>query len=342
MTSTTPLYTIKDLKYYYGNRLVLDIPELELAPGSSTGFVGPNGCGKSTLLKLLSFVEQPEKGTILFNGQETKNNLGPLRKKVTLLLQEPVLLKRSVYENIAYGLKVRGDKTNMRMRVYESLDIVGLSPGQFAHRKWNELSGGEAQRVSLASRFLLTPSVLLLDEPTASVDTLSASLIKQAIITFREQYNTSLLIASHDLIWLNEVTDEISKLYEGKIVGSGRENLIHGPWIYETDSLWVKELSDGQQIRVPDLPEKDAVVILNPPDIMITLEKPKDISALNTLQGVITRMITSTEPGKVHLDVDIAEMTLTSDVTHYSAESLQLLPGKPVWVVFKASSFHLQ
>lgn len=200
----------------YSGRTVLALDKLEIPPASIIGLAGPNGSGKSTLLRLLAFLESPAIGTINFLGEPTSAKPGPVHRQVTLLVQEPYLLKRSVFANIAYGLKVRGE-TDVTKRVLQALDAVGLSPDEFSRRQWFELSGGEAQRVALAARLVLRPKVLLMDEPTASLDTSSASLIRQAALGARKEFDTSLVIASHDMTWLNAVSDRIIHLENGVI-----------------------------------------------------------------------------------------------------------------------------
>ncbi len=174
------LYEIRDLKQRYGKGpLSLDIAELSIRSSGITGLVGPNGSGKSTLLKVLSFLITYQSGSIIFDGLPSEGREGAIRREVTYLLQDSYLLNRSVYENIAYGLKLRGDVPDIKERVRESLTQVGLDPEKFAQRPWYQLSGGEVQRVALAARLALRPRVLLLDEPTANVDEASAQLVME-------------------------------------------------------------------------------------------------------------------------------------------------------------------
>jgi tungstate transport system ATP-binding protein len=341
--SPEPIYKLENLAYSYNGKFTLRIPDFTIARGASIGMVGPNGGGKSTLLRLLAFLESPAEGTVYFNGVPVDRTNATPRRHVTILLQEPYLLKRTVFENVAYGLKVRQEQTNISARVHEALSIVGLPPAEFAHRRWYALSGGEAQRVSLASRLVLKPEVLILDEPTASVDQQSALLIKNAITTMQERFDTTLIIASHDLVWLNSVTEQIYKIYDGRIVGYAAENLIDGPWMRADDGLARKILHDGQVIYTATPPERDtATALLNPSDIMLALEKPVGLSARNILRGSITHMTMENTSEKMLVVVDIAAMNLTCRITREAAESLRLLPGKSILAIFKASSLHWQ
>ena len=229
----TPIYQIHNLVHYYGDKKVLDIPGLKLTPGSIVGLMGPNGSGKSTLLKLLAFAMKPSQGSIHYKGQREKPFSKAVRSRVTLLTQRPYLLKRSVFENLAYGLKIRRNtknrnRGNMTAQIQGGLERVGLPFDTFARRQWHQLSGGEAQRVAMAARLILEPEVLLLDEPVASVDTASARRIRRAALDARDRFGTTLVIASHDAHWLYDCADSQITLAKGRIQATGEE--IRIPW----------------------------------------------------------------------------------------------------------------
>ena len=338
MKQNATAYVLKNIRHGYGQDFTLYVPDLTVEKGVSLGLVGPNGCGKSTLLRLLAFLEAPKSGEITFEDTSATEDHGPLRKEVTLVLQEPYLLKKSVFDNVAYGLRIRGERSNIKERVHDALEWVGLSPDKFANRRWFELSGGEAQRVSVASRLILRPKVLLLDEPTASVDMHSAALIQKAILDIRSRWGTTLVIASHDLTWLNSITDEVLRIHNGRIVGSGTENVISGPWIFDGRDLWTKEIGNNNKIFAIKPPDEDSVAILHPEEIMIATEAPSAVSAQNILSGRITYMTTSRQKDKVQITVQTSALSLTCSVTHYAVNSLSLLPGKDVFVIFKATS----
>jgi len=211
-----PLYQLRDVIQEYGGREVLCVPELDLPVGRITGLAGPNGSGKSTLMRLLAFLEIPLRGVVRFAGNGNAGSDCGVRREVSLLTQEPYLLKRSVAANVAYGLKVRGHGPS-KERVGHVLEMVGLDPKLFMHRAWYELSGGEAQRVVLAARLVLQPKVLLLDEPTASLDEVSVERIHHAAMAAREQWGTTLVVVSHDMGWLRNMCDEIIHLRGGRI-----------------------------------------------------------------------------------------------------------------------------
>ncbi|HDP26101.1 MAG TPA: ATP-binding cassette domain-containing protein [Deltaproteobacteria bacterium] len=336
--SDSPLYRLEDLAFFYGERFELHIPKLDIPEGCTIGFIGPNGGGKSTLLKILSFLEHPHQGTILFSGVKVTPDANPFRRQVTILPQEPYLLKRTVFENVAYGLKVRGEKQGIRKKVHEALEQVGLMPGSFTSRSWHELSGGEAQRVALASRLILRPRVLILDEPTTSVDQSSALLIKESINACRRKLNTTLIISSHDHLWLNSVTHDIRKVYQGRIVGFATENLIFGPWKKSTDSLYEKILPDGQVIHAVSPQDAGATAILDPSDIVISTAHPDHLSAQNTLSGIVTQLSIEPFSDTMIMELNCGGQTLLCRITSNAARELNILPGERVWAVFKASS----
>jgi tungstate transport system ATP-binding protein len=212
---TAPLIALDNIRQRYSGRTVLEIDHLEFAEGSITGLAGPNGSGKSTLLRMLAFLDSPAQGTISFLGRPAPARSG-VNRQVTLLVQEPYLLKRTVFANVAYGLRIRS-KNDIPAKVARALEIVGLDPAIFAKRQWFELSGGEVQRVALAARLALKPKLLLMDEPTASLDAKSAELIHNAALSARDEYGASLVIASHDMAWLEAVTDHIHHLENGRL-----------------------------------------------------------------------------------------------------------------------------
>ena len=184
----TPLFHLENIVRTYPDpasrdphavRTVLNLSELDIRAGEILGIRGHNGSGKSTLLRIIALLEPPDSGTVLFEGRPAGTDDLHLRRQVTLLLQTPYLLSRSVASNVAYGLRVRGirNASELQNRIAASLLAVGLDPAVFLHRRRHELSGGECQRVALAARLALRPRVLLMDEPTASVDQQSAERI---------------------------------------------------------------------------------------------------------------------------------------------------------------------
>lgn len=330
-----PLYTIRSLVHAYdGGPPVLAIERLSVAAGSILGLVGPNGSGKSTLLKLLAFVEKPTRGEIRFKDRPAAPFSDAVRFQVTLLTQEPYLMRRSVYANVAYGLKLRGRRRDCRPQVAAALSLVGLAAEHFADRKWYQLSGGEAQRVSLAARLALQPEALLLDEPTASVDAASAELIKAAVIRARDQWGTTLVIASHDRQWLYEICDDSLHLFRGRILESGADNLLFGPWQPGPAGFWHKPLAGGGALRVPPPPDDQAVGVLDARAVSLAAPGAASPPGLNTLDGVVSRLVLEKNTRRIVATISVGLLALTVKLDPERLQALHLYPGKAVRIHF--------
>ncbi len=335
------LYRIEDVDFHYGGRSVLSIPEFTLNPGSILGVVGPNGSGKSTLLRLLAFMADPAQGKIFFKGVDGRKITLQQRRNITILPQEPYLLKRDVYENIIYGLKIRGDRQNLNSRVTKVLDLVGL-PEQFAKRSWRELSGGEVQRVALAARLILRPEVLILDEPTASVDVSSAQSIMEAVLYARHRWGTTVLIASHDHGWLEQVCDQQIMLLRGRLLDEEVVNMIPGPWMEQADCGRVIKRYPGGEIITLSMQGyngQDSVALLPAESLSIQIGGHKginsdsNISADNILPGRITALRESRRKEIFIVEVVAAGSLFRLRTTANRIEIEGLFPGRRVKVI---------
>lgn len=188
-----PIYEARDLVKTYNGHIALSLAEFHLQEGEMAVLTGPNGSGKSTLLRLLAFLEVPTSGTLRYHGAQTTP-----RREVTMLLQEPYLLRAAVRENVTLGLRLRGEKRGLDARFQAAMQAVGFAdPAALARRGPRELSGGERQRVALAARLALRPAVLLLDEPTSNVDAKSARAIVAAVEHSLSE-GISVVCATHD------------------------------------------------------------------------------------------------------------------------------------------------
>jgi len=159
------IFKVRNLKKVYNNKIMLDVDNLNFQEGKIYAVVGPNGSGKTTLLNILNLLEKPDEGQIFFYEQEITNKLKSdtleIRRKITLVNQDPFLFNSTVYGNIAYGLKIRSIPSNpskvQKSRIKSALNIVGLSG--FKDRKANQLSGGETQRVVIARALVIEPEI---------------------------------------------------------------------------------------------------------------------------------------------------------------------------------------
>ncbi len=210
----------------YRQLKALDRISFDVEGGNIVVLLGVNGAGKTTLLRILAGLEAPTDGKISINGEVMTPQA--LRKASTLVFQKTVMFNRNVYDNLAFGLRIRGKtKDEMAKAISDALTAVGLA--DFQKRKARKTSGGEQQRISLARAFLLCPRILLLDEPTANLDPNSARIIEKAIISHKHR-DTIIMMATHNLGQAKRLADQIFHMHSGKIVETATpENLFDNP-----------------------------------------------------------------------------------------------------------------
>ena len=336
MASPVPLYTLCRLCHYYGGKKVVDIDEFNIPSGSITGLSGPNGSGKTTFLKLLAFAIAPSQGEIRFNGRREYPMSPRVRSRVTLMTQAPYLLKRSVLDNVVYGLKIRKDTKKLKQRAEGALAAVGLDFDGFHNRAWHQLSGGEAQRVALAARLILEPQALLLDEPVASVDAESTRLIHKASLAARDKWGCTLIIVSHDLAWLNACSDTRLSMEKGRIFSTHEEIILPPPYqTVQTGSTvnWILPLSNGRQVCLPDKTGETALI---PADkINIAREVETQFNGKNRIPVLVTRMALEPKTGRIEVDLNADAFGLTLLLSKEQAGALNLQPGKKRILVFR-------
>ncbi|NPV10085.1 MAG: phosphate ABC transporter ATP-binding protein [Anaerolineae bacterium] len=213
-----PIYTLEGVTKVYEGNPVLRVEQLEVERGEVLALVGPSGAGKSTLLRLLNFLEPPTFGRLTFMGSSiAPGQEAPLqlRRRVTTVFQQSVLLNRSVRDNVAFGLRLRGRRDSSD-RVDEALEMVRLSHLQ--GRRARTLSGGEAQRVALARALVLEPDVLLLDEPTANLDPANVCLIEEAVRSRNREKGTTVILVTHNVFQARRLADRVGLLLSGRLV----------------------------------------------------------------------------------------------------------------------------
>ena len=245
-------------------------------------------------------------------------------------------MQRSVFDNVAYGLKIRGDTGDLKNRVGKALTLVGLEPENFSRRKWFALSGGEAQRVALAARLVLRPEVLLLDEPTANVDLNSARLIREASLKAREEWGTTLVVATHDWQWLYEICDSVLHLLHGRLFKGGLGCSVYGPWRIGQKGMLQKELEDGQVLVAPKPEEGKHMAVLDPSKLKITLPGKDPLLKwnVNTLNGFVTRLFLERNGDTVQAAIKVGELIITLRLERDKVEALKLFPGKEACISY--------
>jgi tungstate transport system ATP-binding protein len=213
-----PVYSLRNIRKKRENNFTLEVDRLDVFPGRLYTLYGPNGAGKSTLLDLLAFLSFPDRGELIFGGELARRDglwLREKRKEVTLVQQNPFLFDETVSENVAFGLKIRGVVgRKQRERLFAALQEVGLSG--FEKRRARGLSGGEAQRVAIARALVLRPRVLLLDEPTSSVDSDHIRGFEQLFPLLMKQ-GTTLVMATHDQGLVQRMDSEMIFISGGRL-----------------------------------------------------------------------------------------------------------------------------
>ncbi|MDL2207430.1 ATP-binding cassette domain-containing protein [Desulfovibrio sp. OttesenSCG-928-M16] len=214
----TPLYSLSNVRQSFNGRIVLNVPDMVLEKGKLYGLLGPNGAGKTTLMRLLAFLDTPMEGRIFFTGQEvTANQRRNFRARVVWVPQTPVLFTGSLLYNVEYPMRLkRTPRQQRRARAMELLESVGLA--HLAQTQARRLSGGEAQRGSIARALAAGAEVILFDEPTANVDYRSRGEIMRIIHNLWKERGLSLIVTTHDKALADELTQEEITLFEGEVV----------------------------------------------------------------------------------------------------------------------------
>ncbi|MCH8089617.1 MAG: phosphate ABC transporter ATP-binding protein [Chloroflexi bacterium] len=215
------IYILDRLVKRYGHREACNIAHMEIIRGEILGIIGPSGSGKSTLLRLLNLLEPPTSGSVTFDGTVFDGHTSvdiAVRRRMTMVFQNPLLFNTSVLSNVAYGLKVRGEKDN-REKAYQFLDRLGM--GDLAREHAATLSYGEAQRVALARALVLGPDVLLLDEPTANLDPFNVGVIEKLILQANREMGTTIVLVTHNVFQARRLAGRVALLLDGREVEVG-------------------------------------------------------------------------------------------------------------------------
>jgi molybdopterin-binding protein len=311
-----------DLTFSYGRRTVLSLPSLVVSEGSITVIVGPNASGKTTLLKLLAGLERPDTGTVM--GTES----------AVFVHDTPPPITGSVHYNVAYGLRARRVPGHEhRAKVGEALEAVGLA-GQ-ERRRASTLSSGERKRLGIARALALDPGVLLLDEPDAHVDAVSAGLVER-VLRERKVRALTAVVSTHDPGFGYRLADQMIHLEDGRPV-PGAVNILRGRVASREEGLCTFVSEGGVPIQCPagDLNYVVAVVPLR--DVVLAT-LPSTTSARNRLRGTVVSRVPEGPLERVMVDCGIR---IEAYVTGPSVRDLDLRPGRQVWVSFKASAVSL-
>ncbi|MBC7088080.1 MAG: ATP-binding cassette domain-containing protein [Tissierellales bacterium] len=204
---------LKSLKKFYKDYLALDIAEYTFKKGVITGIRGSNGAGKTTLLNIISGLDLDFQGNVFYDGEPLDEKK---QKQITQVFQKPLLFKRKVKDNIAYPLIIRKiNKEEIKRTILELAKLLEIE--DLLEKKGNQLSGGEAQKVALARALAIKPKLLLLDEPTSSIDEKAMITIENCLHKYHSETKATIIIVTHDAIQSDRLCDEIVFLERGRI-----------------------------------------------------------------------------------------------------------------------------
>jgi tungstate transport system ATP-binding protein len=353
------LIEVADLTHSYGERKVLQDLNLGIGRGEVFALIGPTGAGKTTLLRIIDLLEVPGSGEIYFDGKciprSGKQRL-EIRRRMSFIHQKPQVFNLSVYDNVACGLRWRGERKNrIAEKVDHILEMVGLKG--YENRNARTLSGGEAQRVALARSLVLEPEVLLLDEPTANLDPVSTAKIEQLISYVARQHNATMIMATHDMSQGQQLAGRIGVLLNGRLAQTGNatdifrspqneevahfvgmENIMEGVVIASNEGIAMVNIGGDALQAVSSYPVgKEVYACIRPEDITLALSSTRS-SARNSFQAKVTRVTTLGPLSRVEIDCGFRLVAL---VTRISAEELNLQAGREVYATFKATGVHI-
>ena len=348
----TTVASLTDVTKAYGSKIVLDAVNLQIQEGEILALLGPNGSGKSTILKILAFIENPTDGEVTFQGEKVNfKNTEKVRLESTLVFQKTTLFSTSVYNNIAYGLKLRKVPKETRDReVKKALELVKLEG--FEKRNARKLSGGEQQRVAIARALVLKTKLLLLDEPTANLDPKNAGILEEVIDTVNRESKVIIVMATHNMFQARKLPHRIALMDEGKIteVGAPAEvfgklskNLASFAAIDNTFTGTAKatdagtslvDVGNGVKIEITNKRQGATAVFINPQDIILS-KTPMESSARNVFKGKIIEITDSDSVVKLKVDVG---KPFAVQITKQSFNDLGLCLNAQVFITFKASS----
>ena len=213
---------VNNLTKNFKNALAVNNISFKINKGKILGLLGPNGCGKSTTIGMMLGLIKPTSGKVIVNNQNIENNRTNLLEKMNFISPYIELPKKlTVEENLKVYGRLYGVK-NLKEKIYDLMEKLNLI--DFKSRKTGELSSGQKNRVSLAKALVNDPEILLLDEPTASLDPDVGDTIRSFIEDFASNKNTTILLASHNMSEVERLCNEVMMMKDGKIIDMGKSN----------------------------------------------------------------------------------------------------------------------
>jgi tungstate transport system ATP-binding protein len=353
------LLEVKGLHHSYGKAKILKNIDLGVERGEVFVTIGPTGSGKTTLLRLVGLLEKPTSGHIYFDGHLVNNSERQrleIRRRLAMVSQKPAVFNASVFDNVAYGLKIRKENgASLRYKVMNALDTVGLSG--YERRDARTLSGGETQRVALARAMVIEPELLLLDEPTANLDPVSTTHIEKLVTDVIKKSDMTVLMSTHDMFQGQRLAHRMGVLIGGEILQTGDpreifslpqsrkiaefvgvENMLGGAIASNTEGIVDIKIDGAVVEAISNIGVGEQVYACVRPE-EITLARTKEsTSARNTFNGEITRIVLFGPLARIELDCGFPLVAL---ITKRSAEEMNLQTGNRIYASFKATGVHV-
>ena len=360
MNKNAPILEAHNLKVKRENTLLLDIPELTINQGEVLSLIGPNGAGKTTLLQTLCYLLRRFEGEIIFKGKKVKEEypLSEYRRKLTMVFQEPLLFDTTVFKNVASGLKFRGaGHSEIDTVVMENLRRFGIE--HLAERSARTLSGGEAQRTSLARAFATRPEILLLDEPFSALDPPTRESLIEDLEEVLHRSKTTTIFATHDRMEALRLSHRIAVMNRGQVsqidtpaevmnhptdefVASfvGAETILEGRVMTKGEGTIAVSVSGHTIEAIGDLKIGEKVILcIRPENVVISCDPDKGLTSVrNLFSGTVQKIIQIGPYQKVQLDCGFP---LVAYITNDSCRSLALQEGSEILASFKATAVHV-
>lgn len=319
-----------------GGNFSLCINNLEFRNNNISVIVGQNGSGKTTLLKTIALMNVPYKGSILFDGVNVLQSADvrkSFKKKIGFIMQNPYLFNMDVSGNVALGLKIRKyPKRETVSKVRGILETMGIS--HLANRNIRHLSGGERQKVAIAQILVFEPEIILMDEPTANIDSRSVLFIEESVKEIRKKLGSILIVTTNSFNQAYRMSSDIIAMNNGQIADFVSENVFSGNLSECDGGLKRMDVCPGTAIIVSTERSGKIHIAIDPRDIIIFREAP-NTSARNCFKGTVAG--TETIGPNVRLLVD-AGVNIYALITKQSFEEMGINIGSNVFASFKVNS----
>ncbi|HWO41901.1 MAG TPA: ABC transporter ATP-binding protein [Candidatus Eisenbacteria bacterium] len=345
----------------YGSAAVLTIPSLAVEPGETLAIIGPNGAGKSTLLRVMGLLQSPTGGRIVFRSEEvTRENEPLIRRRMASVFQQPLLLNHTLYYNAALGLRLRGlGRGQIAERIDPWLERLGIA--HLASRPARTLSGGEAQRASLARALALDPELLLLDEPFSSLDAPTRETLLLDLQQILRETGITTAFVTHDLHEARLLGNRVGVLHRGKLLQLGSSDQVFArPCTEEVAAIvgvanripaTVESAENGLiNLRIGDFAVRAKANLEHGRRVLvcvraedIRLERPgaerHSPERLNQIRGKIETV--SPWMAQFRIAVRAGNQTLTALISKFHYAGLGLTEGDEVLAWFDPADVHL-